>query len=67
MMRVVFDQPQRALTPGQAAIFYAPADSPDPDLLLGGGLVDLNWHGSRRGGRFGLTTSGVRRHSKQEV
>jgi tRNA-specific 2-thiouridylase len=38
-VRVAFDQPQRALTPGQAAIFYAPADSPDPDLLLGGGWL----------------------------
>ena len=35
-VRIVFDQPQRALTPGQAAVFYAPADSADPDLVLGG-------------------------------
>jgi tRNA-specific 2-thiouridylase len=35
-VRIVFDQPQRALTPGQAAVFYTPADSTDPDLVLGG-------------------------------
>lgn len=35
-VRIVFDQPQRALTPGQAAVFYGPADGPDPDLVLGG-------------------------------
>lgn len=35
-LRIVFDQPQRALTPGQAAVFYAPSDAPDPDLVLGG-------------------------------
>jgi tRNA-specific 2-thiouridylase len=35
-VRIVFDEPQRALTPGQAAVFYAPADGPDPDLVLGG-------------------------------
>jgi len=35
-VRIVFDQPQRALTPGQAAVFYAPAESPDPDRVLGG-------------------------------
>lgn len=31
--RVVFDSPQRAVTPGQAAIFY------DGDLVLGGGWI----------------------------
>jgi tRNA-specific 2-thiouridylase len=35
-VRIVFDTPQRALTPGQAAVFYAPTDAPDPDLVLGG-------------------------------
>jgi tRNA-specific 2-thiouridylase len=34
-LRIVFDQPQRALTPGQAAVFYS-ADPADPDLVLGG-------------------------------
>ena len=32
-VRIVFDEPQRAVTPGQAAVFY------DGDLLLGGGWI----------------------------
>jgi tRNA-specific 2-thiouridylase len=31
--RVVFDEPQRALTPGQAVVLY------DGDLVLGGGTI----------------------------
>lgn len=34
-LRITFDEPQRALTPGQAAVFYS-ADPADPDLVLGG-------------------------------
>ncbi|MBQ3141760.1 MAG: hypothetical protein IJC25_07350 [Clostridia bacterium] len=32
-MRVVFDTPQRAITPGQAVVFY------DGDVVLGGGTI----------------------------
>lgn len=33
-VRVLFDRPQRALTPGQAAVLY------DGDLVLGGGIIE---------------------------
>ncbi|MFB3777085.1 MAG: tRNA 2-thiouridine(34) synthase MnmA [Bryobacteraceae bacterium] len=33
-VEVLFDQPQRAVTPGQAAVFY------DGDLVLGGGWIE---------------------------
>ena len=32
-VRIVFDSPQRAITPGQAVVFY------DGDIVLGGGTV----------------------------
>ena len=35
-LRLSFEQPQRALAPGQAAVFY---DREDPSLVLGGGII----------------------------
>ncbi|MCB7129556.1 MAG: tRNA 2-thiouridine(34) synthase MnmA [Candidatus Brocadiales bacterium] len=34
MVRVVFDEPQKAVTPGQATVFY------DGDVVLGGGWIE---------------------------
>ena len=34
-LRVRFEQPQRAVTPGQAVVFYAPGS----DLVLGGATI----------------------------
>jgi len=33
-VRVVFDQPQASITPGQAAVWY------DNEILLGGGIIE---------------------------
>jgi tRNA-specific 2-thiouridylase len=35
-VRLCFDEPQRAVAPGQAAVFY---DANDPDLVIGGGTI----------------------------
>ncbi|MBI2456329.1 MAG: hypothetical protein HYV46_09365, partial [candidate division NC10 bacterium] len=35
-VRLCFDEPQRAVAPGQAAVFY---DESDPDLVVGGGTI----------------------------
>ncbi|MPZ14139.1 MAG: tRNA 2-thiouridine(34) synthase MnmA [Chloroflexi bacterium] len=35
VVRVVFDEPQRAITPGQAIVFY------DGDCVVGGGVLEL--------------------------
>ena len=35
-VRLCFDEPQRAVAPGQAAVFY---DANDPDLVVGGGTI----------------------------
>ena len=37
-VRVEFDEPQRAITPGQAAVFY------DNGLVLGGGWIESSRH-----------------------
>ena len=33
MLRVVFDEPQEAITPGQSVVLY------DGDIVLGGGII----------------------------
>jgi len=33
-VRVVFESPQRAITPGQAVVFY------DGETVVGGGIID---------------------------
>jgi len=35
-VRLCFDEPQRAVAPGQAAVFY---DASDPELVVGGGTI----------------------------
>ena len=35
-VRLCFEEPQRAVAPGQAAVCY---DANDPDLVVGGGTI----------------------------
>jgi tRNA-specific 2-thiouridylase len=41
-VRVIFDEPQRAITPGQAVVFY------DGDLVVGGGWIASVLHPESR-------------------
>lgn len=36
-VQVVFDEPQRAVTPGQSVVFY------DGEVCLGGGVIEQTW------------------------
>lgn len=36
--RVIFDKPQRSVTPGQSVVFY------DDELCLGGGIITQSWN-----------------------
>ena len=40
--KITFDEPQRAITPGQAAVLYAAEDAAEPELVLGGGWLTAN-------------------------
>jgi len=39
-VQVIFDKPQRAITSGQAAVFYSAYSESDTEVVLGGGTID---------------------------
>ena len=39
-LEVLFDEPQRAVTPGQGAVLYLPSKGSEGDLVVGGGWID---------------------------
>ena len=41
-VEVIFDEPQRAVTPGQSLVLY------DGEICLGGGVILNTWHGKER-------------------
>lgn len=47
-VRLRFDDPQRAVAPGQAAVFY---DAEDPDLVVGGGTIRRRGHAGNGSGK----------------
>lgn len=49
-VRVLFDRPQRAITPGQSVVFY------DGEVCLGGAVIDRMWRSGEEDGDATATT-----------